>query len=242
MDKFTDAQDVGEPVSSAEMAYVAIQRMIVTGALPPYELLSESDLTRRTECGRTPVREALQRLKFEGFVTILPRRGIMVTPVDITRQLELLETRRPLEELMVTLAAQRATDSQRDEMRRLADDLEAAIAARDRERYLTINQAIHRIEAEATHNRYLLRQIDMIHGLSRRFWYSFISDTESFSGAAVHHANTLRAIAAGDDALARDQCGRLLELLEAVSKKAIQDRLSTPSRVQHTHDPDTLGT
>lgn len=230
MEDFNDARDVGEPASSAEIAYAAIQRMIVIGELPSYELLSESDLARRTGCGRTPVREALQRLKFEGFVTILPRRGIMVTSADITRQLELLETRRPLEDLMVTLAADRASDAQREEMRRLADELEEAIAARDRERYLTINQAIHRIEAEATHNRYLVRQIDIIHGLSRRFWYSFISDTDSFAGAAVHHAGTLRAIAAGDGASARNQCARLLDLLEAVAKKVIQERLSAGGR------------
>lgn len=229
MEEFDRGPKEDAPVSSAERAYSEIQRMIVTGELTAYELLSENDLTRRTNCGRTPVREALQRLKFEGFVAILPRRGIMVTPVDITRQLELLETRRPLEELMVTLAALRASDVQRTEMRRLADELERSIAARDRDNYLTINQAIHRIEAEASQNRYLARQIDMLHGLSRRFWYSSIADTDSFARAAVHHAGTLRAIAAGDAAQARAQCQLLLDLLEDVSRKAIQDRLSQGS-------------
>lgn len=216
----------GAPASSADLAYVEIQRMIVTGELPAYELLSENDLTRRTGCGRTPVREALQRLKFEGFVSVLPRRGIMVTPVDIHRQLELLETRRPLEELMVSLAASRATDEQRATMRNLARDLEQAISERDRGKYLIINRAIHRIEADATQNRYLVRQIEMLHALSRRFWYSFISDTDSFKQAAVHHAGTLRAIADGDAAQAREQCRQLLDLLAEVSQRAIQERLS----------------
>lgn len=219
------APGTGARVSSADLAYAEIQRMIVTGDLPAYELLSESDLALRIGCGRTPVREALQRLRFEGFVSILPRRGIMVTPVDITRQLELLETRRPIEELMVSLAALRATDDQRTQMRRLADDLEKAIAARDRDQYLIINQAIHEIEAEATQNRYLVRQIDILHSLSRRFWYSFINDTDSFARAAVHHAATLRSIAAGEAENAREHCNLLLDLLEAVSQKAIQDRL-----------------
>lgn len=216
------------PTSSAEQAYAEIQRLIITGQIPAYELLSENDLTRRTGCGRTPVREALQRLKFEDFVTILPRRGIMVTPVDITRQLELLEARRPLEEMMVSLAALRATEDQRETMRRLADELEQAIAAKDRDRYLEINRAIHRIEAEATQNRYIVRQMELLHGLSRRFWYSFINDTGSFSSAAVHHARTLRAIASGEPDVARAECRALLDLLETISQKAINDRLTLP--------------
>lgn len=218
-DRETDA------FSSADEAYNEIQRLIVIGALPAYELLSEGDLTRLTGCGRTPVREALQRLKFEGFVDVLPRRGIMVTPVDITRQLELLETRRPAEVLMVTLAARRATDDQRERMYLLADEVEAAVAAMDRDKYLELNKATHALEAQASHNRFLIRQMTLLHSLSRRFWYSFISDTSSFSLAAVHHARTLRAIASGDPQTARVECSALLDLLEQVSKKAIEDRM-----------------
>jgi len=217
------------PISTAEQAYAEIQRLIVTGDIPAYELLSENDLARRIGCGRTPVREALQRLKFEGFVDILPRRGIMVTPVDINRQLELLETRRPLETQMVSLAATRADEDQRAEMLRLAEELENAIADRDRDRYLEINRAIHRIEAEAARNRYLSTHIQMLHGLSRRFWYSFITETDSFSKAAVHHARTLRAIAGGEPETARAECNALLDLLEEVSQDAIRGRLNKRS-------------
>jgi DNA-binding GntR family transcriptional regulator len=212
--------------SSAETAYGMIQRLIVVGELPDYSLITESELAQRTGCGRTPVREALQRLKLEGFVDVLPRRGMLVTPIDINRQLELLETRRPLEELMVSLAAVRATDDQRREMRELADQLEQAIQNEDRETYLAINRAIHALEAEAAHNRYLHRQIETIHSLSRRFWYSFIVDTESFSRAAKHHATTLRAIADGDPVAAKTACLELLDLLEDVSRRAIEIRSS----------------
>lgn len=213
-------------ISTAEQAYSEIQRRIVTGEIEAYALLSENDLARRIGCGRTPVREALQRLKFEGFVDVLPRRGIMVTPVDVNRQLELLETRRPLEEMMVSLAAIRADESQRAEMLRLADDLEAAIAEKDRGRYLEINSDIHRIEAAAAGNRYLAAHIQMVHGLSRRFWYSFITETDRFSKAAVHHARVLRAISNGEPDMAVQEARALLDLLEEVSKLAILGRLN----------------
>ena len=117
--------------TSAESAFEAIEDMIVTGELPSLHLMSESDLARRTGFGRTPVREALQRLKFVGLVDVLPRRGVVVTAVDINRQLDLLETRRPLEKLMVRLAASRASDEQRNRMSDIADDLREAVATGD---------------------------------------------------------------------------------------------------------------
>ena len=99
--------------SLTDIPYDAIQRMIVTGTLGPHQLISESELGRELDCGRTPIREALQRLKFEGFVEVLPRRGILVTAADVNGQLELLEMRRPLEKLVVTLASRRAKPEQR---------------------------------------------------------------------------------------------------------------------------------
>ncbi len=204
-----------------DAAYDIIQRMIVTGEIRPHQLISESELGRSLNCGRTPIREALQRLKFEGFVEVLPRRGILVTAADVTGQLELLEMRRPLEKLVVTLAAKRAKPAQRQEMLRLADQLEQAIAQTDISRYLDINKLIHEIQAEATGNRFLTSQITVVHNLSRRFWYAFITDNTRFEDAAAHHAATLRCIAAGEGEAATVHSQALLDLLEKATRDAI---------------------
>ncbi|MBM1633990.1 GntR family transcriptional regulator [Sulfitobacter mediterraneus] len=208
--------------SLTDIAYDAIQKMIVTGRLGTHQLISESELGRELGCGRTPVREALQRLKFEGFVEVLPRRGILVTAADVTGQLELLEMRRPLEKLVVSLAAKRAKPKQKQAMLHLADELERAIKENDIEHYLDINKMIHEIQAEATGNRFLKNQITVVHNLSRRFWYASISDTDSFSIAAKHHAATLRAIAAGDETGAMESNCALLDCLEKATKDSIR--------------------
>lgn len=219
--KKNDAKRAPADKSLTDIAYDAIQRMIVTGTLGPHQLISESELGRELDCGRTPIREALQRLKFEGFVEVLPRRGILVTAADINGQLELLEMRRPLEKLVVQLASKRAKPEQRQAMRRLADELEQAIRQNDIDQYLDINKMIHQIQADATGNRFLKSQITVVHNQSRRFWYSSISDTESFSTAAKHHAETLRAIAAGDVEGAVANNRDLLDCLERATKDAI---------------------
>ena len=66
--------------SLAEGAYRAIEEMIVTRQLRPGSMVSENQLSEQLGCGRTPIREALQRLKFEGYVEIHPRRGVLVAP------------------------------------------------------------------------------------------------------------------------------------------------------------------
>lgn len=224
MDTARNRTDNSRRGSLTDRAYEAIQDMIVTGTLASNQLISESDLCRDLDIGRTPVREALQRLMFEGFVDILPRRGILVSAVDVMGQLELLEARRPLEAQVITLAAMRATDDERTRMRELADQIENAVARDDRPQYQEINKQIHRTEAAAAKNRYLRSQIGLLHNLSRRFWYSIITERQIFSEAGRYHAATLRAIADKNPEEAVAHNSALLALLARITRAAVDDR------------------
>ena len=103
-----------------DVAFAQIEEMIITRRLPPGSMISEVQLSVELGMGRTPIREALQRLRQIGFVEMLPRRGTLVSGIDIRKQLELLEVRRPLEELMVRSAAVRATAEERVHLEQLA--------------------------------------------------------------------------------------------------------------------------
>ena len=83
-----------------EQAYRQLEEQIVTLRLKPGEFLSEYALAEGLAIGRTPIREALQRLAREGLVTILPRKGILVSETDPRKQLLVLEVRRELERLL----------------------------------------------------------------------------------------------------------------------------------------------
>ena len=87
-----------------EQAYRLLEEQIVTLRLRPGEVLSEQTLVGDLGIGRTPIREALQRLAREGLVTILPRKGILVTETDPRKQLLVLEVRRELERLLAAPA------------------------------------------------------------------------------------------------------------------------------------------
>src|SRR5690606_3049558 len=101
------------PTTLTDIAYSRLEEMIATLLLAPGEFLSEQVLAETVGLGRTPIREALQRLAREGLVTILPRRGVQVTPIDPEEQLLVIEVRREIERLISRNAAARATTEQR---------------------------------------------------------------------------------------------------------------------------------
>src|SRR6266508_6921634 len=107
-----------------EHAYRLIEEQIVTLRLRPGDVLSEQMLSAVFKIGRTPIREALQRLAREGLITILPRKGILVSDLNPRNQLLVLEVRRELERLLSRAGAQRATPTQREQLLAVARGIE----------------------------------------------------------------------------------------------------------------------
>lgn len=213
--------------SLAEIAYRRIEEMIVTRKLKPGVMISEKRLADEINCGRTPVREALQRLRLEGYIEVHPSRGVQVSTIDVFRQFELLEVRRLLEDLMVRLAAQRATQAERAAMLQLADALMQAAEVRDRSAYLIANRSIHETLAKAAHNTILANSIGALHGLSRRFWFAYIEEENVFAEAARLHSRTLAATAEGDAEGAATAASEFLDFLESFTRKALNERIHT---------------
>ena len=101
------------PGSLSNEAYARLEELIITLQLPPGEAVSEAMLSDMLGIGRTPVREALQRLVREGLIVVLPQRGTLVSEIDVAMQLRAVEVRREVERLIVTLAARRGTVEER---------------------------------------------------------------------------------------------------------------------------------
>ena len=104
--------------SLTDKAYFYLEQMIVTLRLRPGSAVSETELSGQLGIGRTPIREALQRLARERLVVILPRRGIIVSEINVNSQLRLLEVRRVVERLVARSAARRASDETRQRIQR----------------------------------------------------------------------------------------------------------------------------
>jgi DNA-binding GntR family transcriptional regulator len=156
------------PTSLAERAYVDLREEIIDVSLAPGTLLREDELMQRLGVGRTPVREAVQRLQRDGFVTVIPRRGTLVSEISITDLAAIYEVRKQLESWASRLAAERATEHDRAEARALIEDLLALTAHDDYRTLLVVDRRIHRFVYRTTKNAFLAETLDSYQNLSLR--------------------------------------------------------------------------
>jgi DNA-binding GntR family transcriptional regulator len=208
-----------QPRSFAEQAYDLLEEMIVTLVLPAGATLTESVLIEKTGLGRTPIREALQRLSEVGLVDIVPRQGTRITDINIDDQLLLLEVRRELERLIATSAARRRTAEQRAQLSDMAVEMRRAAATDDYLLFLRVDRAFNQCAAESSANRHLMKAITPIHALARRFWYMHYRPYD-LPIAAIGHAKIMEAIVAGDAVAAGQASDALLDYVEAFTRAA----------------------
>jgi DNA-binding GntR family transcriptional regulator len=203
--------------SLAEQAYDVLEEMIVTLVLPPGAELTETRLIDETGLGRTPIREALQRLSDVGLIVIAPRQGTRVTNINVGDQLLLLEVRRELERLVATSSARRRTHEQSELLAEMAIEMRRAAATDDYLLFLRVDRAFNQCAAESAANRHLLKAISPIHALARRFWYKYYRPYD-LSIAAVAHAEIMEAIVLSDAAAAARASDSLLDYVEAFTR------------------------
>ncbi len=201
-------------------AYDLIEEMIVTLKLKPGSIISESELMNETGIGRTPVREALLRLASEHLVEMRPRKGIIVTEINITDQLALLETRRALERIVISKSARRATPEQRKRLSEFAAQIVSAAVDGNLNSFIHIDHEFDHILAEACRNPFAAEACSPLRAHCRRFWYRYHHD-EDLTQSAKLHSDIMIAIAENDEQKAMLASDELMDYLEKLTRESI---------------------
>lgn len=186
-------------------AYSLILEAIDTGIYRPGDRLVESELAERFGVSRTPVREALQRLETQ---SLLARdgRSLIVASLDHNQMAELYVVRRELEGLAARLAAQHATP---EEVRVLREMVEADNKLTDNPPALArANRRFHKQIHLASHNRYLVQQLDLVHRTMALMATTSLAAQGRGEIAQSEHDAIVRAIEAKDEEAA---CNALRE-------------------------------
>lgn len=204
-----------------DQAYFRLEEMIVTLELAPGSVLSEQALSLRLGIGRTPIREALQRLAREGLVLVFPRKAILVTETDPRKQLLVLEVRRELERLLARTSAERASSDEREQFQAIAHGMEAASRQRDDIAFMRLDRELNTLLAAASHNEYAARAIRLLNGHSRRFWYLHYKQAADLPKIARLHADEARAIAKGDAERASEASDKLIDYVESFTRATV---------------------
>ena len=210
--------------SLSDRAYLEIRRMIIRLELPPGAVLREEQLQEQLGIGRTPIREALQRLARDQFVTVIPRRGMLVTSIEVSELGVLYETRAVMEPYAARLACARGRPEHWNAMAAvLAGSARAAPAA-----LLDVDRACHEVIWTAADNRFLTATLDMLYAQSDRLWHMYLADVADMTHAVGEHEGILAALRAGD----ADRAAQLVEAhvrsFDAQVRAAVRRRLDLP--------------
>jgi DNA-binding GntR family transcriptional regulator len=192
--------------SLSQQAYEAIRHKIIALELEPGAVIDEQAFKDELGVGRTPIREALQRLAQENLVTIIPRRGMFVTEIGLTDLQRLFEMRLALESLAARLAAVRGQESHWAAMEAALQQARNLPSASN-ERFSELDELFHRMIWQAADNRFLQDSLTMLYALNLRLWYFALSQMGSMAGTVQEHEQILQALRQRD----ADRAAELLE-------------------------------
>lgn len=188
----------GHTVSLRQQAYEQIKQKIVSLKLAPGSVIDEAALQAELNLGRTPIREALQRLALEKLVVIIPRRGMFVADIGVMDLQRLFEVRLILEGVAARLAAQRGTPEHWQRMEAALANLPAENESANNQTIIAIDQTCHEIIYEAVDNEFLKDSLVTMYALSLRLWYFALSKIGNMRSAILEHVTILEALKAGD--------------------------------------------
>ena len=175
-----------------------LRDMIVEGALPPGQRISEGDLCDQFGISRTPMREALKVLASEGLVDIKPNRGTRIAEITLEDIDELFEAASGIERLCGELATKKLTESNLDQLKSLHERMTNYFKNGQRHDYFRLNQETHNFIVQLSGNS-VLREIHAnIMVKVRRARYLAILSVERWEESVQEHAGILEAMEARD--------------------------------------------
>ncbi|MEP9347858.1 GntR family transcriptional regulator [Xanthobacter sp. KR7-225] len=198
LDAGEDREGAVPPRSLRDEAYETIKRRIIMCAFRPGEALSEAAVSASLGLGRTPVRQAFDRLMRDGLVEVLPRKGIIVRPISHDEVRDMVDVRLVNEGFCARLAAERATPRV---IEALVDNVrqgKAAAATRDVDTLMALDRDFHATISAAARNLVLGEILRNLHEHAQRVWFVSLRAHEHHRRVVDEHAAIVDALRAGD--------------------------------------------
>lgn len=211
---------VGREPRASDEAYDRLLEMILDLRIPPGSAVNEQQVAAQVGLGRMPVREALARLAGDRFITILPRRGTVVTALTLDSVIELFEAREAVECGIAHIAARRTDASNLASLRRLTKAADRARKGADAEAYLRTDHEVHAFLVGMVRNSLLQDAAVRLLQHNLRFWRSYWSTRPAQHSTMLSHTELLAALEDGDPQAAeqamRDHIAASRQLLQSV--------------------------
>jgi DNA-binding GntR family transcriptional regulator len=190
-----------------EAAYRRLREAILSNRLPPGTPLSVPEFARRFQVSRSPVREAVQRLVFEGLAINVVHKGAEVAGVQLSDLQQLYVVREVLEGLSARLATERIDAGGLAVLRRILDEHEHVVEVGEEQGHIEFDMAFHRTIREACGNEYLITTLNRLEGKSHLALFHLWRGPDGPRFAVDEHRRVYAAMAAGDS-MGADEAAR----------------------------------
>ncbi|NLK51976.1 MAG: GntR family transcriptional regulator [Syntrophomonadaceae bacterium] len=205
-----------------EIVFESLREAIINGTLRPGERLMEVQLAEEMGVSRTPVREAIRKLELEGFVIMVARKGAYVAGISMKDVADVFEIRAALEGLAAYLAAERITDTEKEELERLLVRKAASVQANDLRSILERDFEFHELIYRASRNERLIQIINNLREQISRFRMVSLAFPGRGREALDEHKKIVEAIADRDSATAQTLAQEHIENAENALLEAMQ--------------------
>lgn len=194
--------------SHSRLAYLRLESLVVALELAPGSLVTEKQLIALAGLGRTPVREAIQKLDWQGLIAVRPRAGLQVTALDPAHPAMIYETRRQLEPLAARLMADRIDAEARQALIACAKAMTECSVTGDKAGFLDADKSFDEIMERICPNPFVTQALSSLQTHARRYWFHS-ADGEALHASVDAHVKVIRALLQGDPA-ASEQAMRAL--------------------------------
>lgn len=181
-----------------DVVFNTLRQGILKGDLKPGERLMEIHLAKRLGVSRTPIREAIRMLELEGLVTMIPRKGAEVARISRQDLRDVLEVRKSLDSLAVSLACERITDEEKEDLNLAEEAFEQAIRSKDVTNIAEADVKYHDVILKASKNGRLMQMVNNLAERMYRYRLEYIKDSRNHERLIEEHRKIMKYIDEGD--------------------------------------------
>ncbi len=187
-----------------DVVFNTLRRAILKGELKPGERLMEIALADKLGVSRTPIREAIRKLELEGLVVMAPRKGAKVASITERDLNDVLEVRKGMEVLAISLACERITKEEMEHLEKIEAHFQTLIESDNLTELAEVDVEFHDTIYQATNNKRLVQLLNNLREQMYRYRMEYLKDIAVRRILAEEHKSICEALRARDEKKALD--------------------------------------
>lgn len=180
-------------ISYTDQVYRELKTAILSENIPIGEFLQERAIAEQLGVSRTPVREALKRLEFEGWLETIPWKGVMVKDIDVQDVIEVFQCRLANEKFMIELITSTITEEHLHDLQQMHDNMKIFLEE-NREAFINEDRNFHMYLAQLTNNARLIQFLDNLSDQMLRLGIRAVTNKARAHETLAEHQKILDAL------------------------------------------------